>query len=70
MKAKRIATPDIAALTLNAVMYLGASCSRKTLLVIRPAALAQAVMTAEARARALRLGMLETVQVAPIGLMG
>ncbi len=64
------AAADMAALTASAVMYLGASCAKKMLLAISPAALPQAMTTPEVRARALRLVMLVTVQEVTRGEVG
>jgi hypothetical protein len=51
-------------------MYRGASAAMRMLLEIRPAVLAMEMSMALVKARALRLGMLETIQALLMGDMG
>lgn len=60
----------MAAFINNAVLYLGASLSRKILLAMRPALFPHAIITPDANARALRFGIFVTAHAVPSGLVG
>ena len=57
-------------LTQQDVMYRGASEAMRILLEIKPAVLAMDMSMALVKARALRLGMFETIQALLIGDIG
>lgn len=57
-------------LTRQDVMYLGASEAMTILLAMRPAVFAMEISSAEVKARALRLGMLDTIHALLMGLIG
>lgn len=67
MTRQRIAAPR---LTQQDVIYRGASDAIKILLEMRPAVLAMEMSMALVKARALRFGILETIQALLIGDIG